>query len=106
MQNIEDLNPIFESKRALGTATFYSLQLLLDEIETLKDNKDGTGIVEGSLAEDLGPENAGQNVVFRYNGDNVIMERWDDEEDEDIEVYRFRVLLEKPTIIEYKNRMK
>lgn len=107
MQSIEDLNPIFESKKALGTATFYSLRLLLDGTDDYyKDNKDGTGLVSGNLAEDLGPVEAGQNVVLRYNGDNVTVEIWDDERDEDVEVYKFRVLLEKPTIIEYKNRMR
>lgn len=108
------LNPNYPSKGELGSAVSYSLYLYLNGNSPIDggyidDGEDG--YLTGTLDQDIGQFKAGDRVILFYNGDNVMITSFDPNylsEDYDLDsihsIYRFRVALEKPLIIEGKAR--
>jgi hypothetical protein len=95
----ENLNFAYETKEALGNAVFWSLQLFLSDVINDTCFSNGTGYINGYLNEDLGPYKKGNFVKLSYNGDNVNIGEWDQEKEEYVYLYNFRVILQKPQLL-------
>lgn len=92
-----------DEKNALEKAIFYSLFMYLSEIDDWQE-----GYVEGRLKEDIGPVKKGTEVQLVNRGEEVTINLKDQINEDEWDwygKYAFKIILEKPTIIESKSKM-
>lgn len=108
-KNKESLNPIYNGKynRVLDAAIFSSLFFLLSKINYLDRDLE---YIEGILKHDIGPVKSGTNVKLYNKGEivKILVECSPDEiigDDVYKKVYKFRLILQAPIIVEDKNKI-
>ena len=102
------LNPYFEFDESLGMTTFWSMHLFLRNISNSEYDKSGNGFIQGKLRQTIGPVKVGTEVLLFNNGDSITIEIEEENDEGDWEwkeVYTFRVILQKPIIVEDKSKM-